>query len=312
MSEVSQLLTTIKRQLKLQGKTYRDVAAALKLSEASVKRLLTSDTLGVDRLVEISNMLGFTLAELAQEAAVTETAAAHAHAGAGKGAGVGYAAAAGGRVRAEPLDAAGHPGRLPADAKPECLQKLLHLDRLHLIALMPGNRIRLNVARDFDWLPDGPIRQYFRTEGLNDFLDSGFDKPEQSLAFTHGMLTESALAAHAGRAAPAARPLRRAARGKPGLAAAQAPRQRLLLALARVGAGRVHGAAALTRGFTGPPPRRRRPSRLFVHDWKLLCRWHELQHTGPAYVRQNRPTKCRDKMMVDLCDIGQIGLRANG
>ena len=61
MSEVTQLFTTIKRQLKLQGKTYRDVAAALGLSEASVKRLLTSDTLGVDRLVEISNMLGFTL-----------------------------------------------------------------------------------------------------------------------------------------------------------------------------------------------------------------------------------------------------------
>jgi hypothetical protein len=59
---------------------------------------------------------------------------------------------------------------------------------------MPGNRIRLNVARDFDWLPDGPIRRYFRTEGLDDFLDSGFDKAEQSFAFTHGMLTESALA----------------------------------------------------------------------------------------------------------------------
>jgi hypothetical protein len=193
MSEVSQLLTTIKRQLKLQGKTYRDVAAALELSEASVKRLLTSSTLGVDRLVEISNMLGFTLAELAQESAVTET-----------------------RVRT--LTAA-QEKELVSDTRlllvavcalnhwtmddilavyrlteAECLRKLLHLDRLHLIALMPGNRIRLNVARDFDWLPDGPIRQYFRTEGLNDFLDSGFDRPEQSLAFTHGMLTESALA----------------------------------------------------------------------------------------------------------------------
>lgn len=193
MSEVSQLLTTIKRQLKLQGKTYRDVAAALQLSEASVKRLLTSETLGVDRLVEIGNMLGFTLAELAQEAAVTET-----------------------RVRT--LTAA-QERELVSDARlllvavcalnhwtlrdilavyrlteAECLEKLLHLDRLHLIALMPGNRIRLNVARDFDWLPDGPIRQYFRTEGLDDFLDSGFDKPEQSFAFTHGMLTESALA----------------------------------------------------------------------------------------------------------------------
>jgi len=193
MSEVSQLLVTIKRQLKLQGKTYRDVAATLGLSEASVKRLLTSDTLGVDRLVQVSNMLGFTLAELAQEAAVTES-----------------------RLRTLTPE---QERELVSDTKlmvvavcalnqwtmadilavyqlseAECLHKLLHLDRLHLIALMPGNRIRLNVARDFDWLPDGPIRQYFRTEGLDDFLDSRFARADEVLAFTHAMLTESAIA----------------------------------------------------------------------------------------------------------------------
>lgn len=194
MSEVTQLLTTIKRQLKLQGKTYRDVAGALGLSEASVKRLLTSDSFGVDRLVEISNLLGFTLAELAQEAALTGT-------------------------RLHTLSEA-QEKELVSDTKlllvavcalnhwtvadilavyrlteAECVQKLLHLDRLHLIALMPGNRIRLNVARDFDWLSDGPIRRFFRTQGLADFLDGAFDRPDETLAFTHGMLTESALAA---------------------------------------------------------------------------------------------------------------------
>jgi len=193
MSEVTQIISTIKRQLKLQGKTYRDVASALGLSEASVKRLLTSDTLGVDRLVDISNMLGFTLAELAQEAALSGT-------------------------RLHTLSAE-QEKELVSDTKlllvaacalnhwtladilavyrlteAECLQKLLHLDRLHLIALMPGNRIRLNVARDFDWLPDGPIRQYFRMQGLADFLDGRFDRSDETLAFTHGMLTESALA----------------------------------------------------------------------------------------------------------------------
>jgi transcriptional regulator with XRE-family HTH domain len=193
MSEVSQLLTTIKRQLKLQGKTYRDVATALQLSEASVKRLLTSDTLGVDRLVEISNMLGFTLAELAQEAAVTETRLRTLTATQEK------ELVSDTRLLLVAVCALNHWTLQDMLAvyrlsEAECLQKLLHLDRLHLIALMPGNRIRLNVARDFDWLPEGPIRRYFRTEGLNDFLDSGFDRPEQSLAFTHGMLTESALA----------------------------------------------------------------------------------------------------------------------
>jgi transcriptional regulator with XRE-family HTH domain len=193
MSEVSQLLTTIKRQLKLQGKTYRDVAAALQLSEASVKRLLTSDTLGVDRLVEITNMLGFTLAELAQEAVVTETRLKTLSTEQEK------ELVSDTRLLLIAVCALNHWTLQDILAvykltEAECLQKLLHLDRLHLIALMPGNRIRLNVARNFDWLPDGPIRQYFRTEGLGDFLDSGFDKPEQSLAFTHGMLTESALA----------------------------------------------------------------------------------------------------------------------
>jgi transcriptional regulator with XRE-family HTH domain len=193
MSEVTQLLTTIKRQLKLQGKTYRDVASALHLSEASVKRLLTSDTLGVDRLIDISHMLGFTLAELAQEAAVTETRLRTLTATQEK------ELVSDTRLLLVAVCALNHWTLQDMLAvykltEAECLQKLLHLDRLHLIALMPGNRIRLNVARDFDWLPDGPIRRYFRTEGLDDFLDSGFDKPEQSLAFTHGMLTESALA----------------------------------------------------------------------------------------------------------------------
>ncbi len=75
----------------------------------------------------------------------------------------------------------------------ECLQRLLRLDKLKLISLLPGNRIRLNVARDFDWLVEGPIRQYFREQGLVDFLDSRFARGDQSLAFSHGMLTETAI-----------------------------------------------------------------------------------------------------------------------
>jgi hypothetical protein len=40
----------------------------------------------------------------------------------------------------------------------EGLKRLLLLDRMGVIALMPGDRIRLRVARDFDWRPGGPIR----------------------------------------------------------------------------------------------------------------------------------------------------------
>lgn len=192
MSEVTQLVATLKRQLKRQGKTYRDVGAAVGLSEATVKRLFASESFSLDRIVELCNLLGFTLAELAQEAVASEE-----------------------RVRTLTV---AQEVELVSDARlllvavcalnhwtlqdmlavyrlseAECLEKLLRLDRLHLISLLPGNRIRLNVARDFDWIAGGPIRSYFREQGMPDFLGSAFARQGDSLAFSHGMLTEAAI-----------------------------------------------------------------------------------------------------------------------
>lgn len=191
MSEISQLIATLKRQLKLQGLTYRDVAKALGLSEPSVKRLFASEQFTLERVVEVCNLLGFTLSELAQEAEQGQR-----------------------RLRTLNQD---QEGELVSEAKlllvavcalnhwsmadmqaayrlseAECVQHLLRLDRLQLITLLPGNRIRLNVARDFDWLADGPIRRFFREQGMPEFLDAGFGRPGESLDFAHGMLTESA------------------------------------------------------------------------------------------------------------------------
>jgi len=76
----------------------------------------------------------------------------------------------------------------------ECVKRLLHLDRLGLIELLPGNRIRLTVSRDFEWQPGGPIARYFREQGQSDFLDSSFHQPGEAMAFVNGMLAESAVA----------------------------------------------------------------------------------------------------------------------
>lgn len=192
MNEIDQLIATLKRRLKIQGMTYRDVATALGVSEPSIKRLFASERFTLERLVEISHLLGFTLAELAQEAAVGEN-------------------------RLHTLSAV-QENELISDEKlllvavcvlnqwaikdivaafrlseAECIQRLVQLDRLRLIVLLPGNRIRLNVARDFDWQPDGPIRQYFSKQGLPDFLDSRFAREGEVMAFSHAMLTEAAV-----------------------------------------------------------------------------------------------------------------------
>ncbi|MDM0114988.1 helix-turn-helix transcriptional regulator [Variovorax sp. J22R133] len=193
MSEVVQLLSTIKRQLKSQGLTYRDVARALDLSEPSVKRLFASERLTVERLAQISELLGFTMAELLQEAGASLP-----------------------RLSTMTLE---QEQQLVSDihlllvavcvfnhwtvmeivvayrmTKAECLKRVLVLDRMGVIDLLPGDRIRLRVARDFDWLPDGPIRHFFLTQGLGSFLDCRFERPGESLDFAHGMLTGPAQA----------------------------------------------------------------------------------------------------------------------
>lgn len=192
MSEASELVRTLKTHLKRQGKTYRDVAAALRLSEPSVKRLFASGRFTVDRLVQVSNLLGYTLAELAREAQASRPRISV-------------------LTQAQEREVVADPRLLVvavcalnhwemADimqyyrfGEAECIKHLLHLDRLRIIDLLPGNRIRLNVERDFDWLPSGPIQQYFRSRGLADFLKSQFAAQGEAMAFANGMLTKRAI-----------------------------------------------------------------------------------------------------------------------
>jgi lambda repressor-like predicted transcriptional regulator len=193
MSETAQLVATIKKQLKSQGRTYHDLALALNLSEPSIKRMFSSGRLTVDRLVQTSNFLGFTLAELSREAQAAQPALRT-------------------LTEKQEREVVSDPKLLMVavcainhwtmneivalyrltDA--ECIKYLLRLDALRIIDLLPGNRIRLNIARDFDWLPFGPIKHYFQTRGIADFLESNFTAEDETMAFVHGMFTDQALA----------------------------------------------------------------------------------------------------------------------
>lgn len=189
-TEILQLVATIKRELKARGLTYRDVARALKLSEASVKRIFATERFTVLRLAQVSELLGFTLAELCQASA--------------------YAVPLLDTLTSEQEAELVSDEKLLLVAvcalnqwsltdivsfyqltKIEAAKRLRILDRMSLIELLPGDRIRRRAKRDFDWLPDGPIRRYFAQQGLGEFLAGPFD-PDESLDFSHGMLTPSA------------------------------------------------------------------------------------------------------------------------
>ena len=169
MTEVTQLVGTLKRQLKAAGQNLpRCRRRAWTCRSRASSACSAPGQFSLDRLVEVCNLLGFTLAELAQEANASESRLRTLTAAQEK------------ELVSDPMlllvavCALNHwtmQDMLAAYrlSEAECLQRLLRLDRLHVISLLPGNRIRLNVSRDFDWLVDGPIRQYFREQGPGRF-----------------------------------------------------------------------------------------------------------------------------------------------
>jgi transcriptional regulator with XRE-family HTH domain len=193
MNEVSRTIATVKRQLKARGLTYRDVASALGLSEASIKRVFARESFTVERLAQIAHLLGFTLAELLAESA-SEVPKLSVLTSEQEARLVGdekmllVAVCALNRWTAAEISSE---YRL---TRAEVVKHLLVLDRMGVIELLPGDRIRPLVARDFDWLPDGPIRRYFMDRALADFLASHFGEANETLEFAQGLVTESGLA----------------------------------------------------------------------------------------------------------------------
>lgn len=201
MADSQLLCKAIKQVLKTRGLTYRDLAGRLDLSEASIKRMFALQKLSLERVFHLCDVLQISFADLALRAeAMRETM---------------------------PQLDWNQEELLVADTRlllvavcvlnqwqmaeivtayqiteEECIQKLLMLERIGILQLMPENRVKLKVARDFDWLPNGPIHHFFQTKIQKDFLDqahmsiAGVPASQQQIApqfFIHGMFTPEAL-----------------------------------------------------------------------------------------------------------------------
>lgn len=192
MTEAELLLSTLKKCLTLRGLSHRDLAFKLGLSEGSVKRILDTQRLTLDRLAQISQALGLTLVELAAEAMLDDqrlqalTEAEEKELVADERLLLVAVCALSQWTVAEIVGSY----RLSED---ECLDRLRRLAELRLLDVLPGNRIRLRVVRDFDWLPRGPVHSFFRQRGLADFLNCEFAREDDTMSFTHAALTDAAI-----------------------------------------------------------------------------------------------------------------------
>lgn len=191
MLQTSALVGTLKQQLKASGKTYADIARDLNLSEASVKRLFSDNNFSLHRLEMICDSIGITFTDLIEKMAQqqqTLTQLTHEQE----------------KEVAEDvlllLIAVSVINGFSFEdlvtqydiTDTECVQKLAKLDRLKLIELLPGNRIRLLVSPNFNWVPNGPIQKFFQERVEQDFFRSRFDKQNEKLLVLNAVLSPAA------------------------------------------------------------------------------------------------------------------------
>ncbi|WP_295798081.1 helix-turn-helix transcriptional regulator [uncultured Microbulbifer sp.] len=191
MSQTQALMKTLKRELRARGITYAEVARRLQMSESSIKRLLGGESLSLARLETLCEIAGMDFSDLVRKTAEARSGITM-------------------LTQEQEREVAGDPRLLLVTvcvlnhwtveqilqtyelSEPECIQLLARLDRLKLIELLPLNRYRVIVAKEFRWLPNGPIQRFFQSQVQPDFLDSSFSGPGEKMVFRTGMLSRGA------------------------------------------------------------------------------------------------------------------------
>ncbi len=191
MAQTQQLIDTLKKALKAHGKTYQDVARHLDLSEASVKRLFSEKSFSLQRLDQTCQMMEMEISDLVQM--MNE----------------GTRGLMQGLNLEQEQEIASDLELLLITVcalnrwtmtemmehfhltEHRCINHLARLDRLGLIELLPGNRIKLRVSTNFKWQENGPIQRFFQEKLEADFFRSRFDKENERLIVVNGMIADS-------------------------------------------------------------------------------------------------------------------------
>lgn len=192
MPQRTQIVAELKRALRAAGHTYTDVADRLDLSVASVKRLFSTEDLTLQRVDEICDLIGVDLKDILDRASRHEAPTNQ-------------------LTLAQETELVSDLKLLFATwlvlirtpfeeivrdyhfTEREAQQYLIRLDRLKVIELQPGNRVRPLVSRHFSWRPGGPVQRYIHQKLLREFLSSAFAGPHEEFFFHGGRLTDEAL-----------------------------------------------------------------------------------------------------------------------
>jgi hypothetical protein len=198
MQQTLAIVEALKRTLKARGITYAGVAKSLKLSEPSVKRMFASGHFTLDRLEQVCALAHTTISDLARAAEGGKDEVSQLTPEQER------AIMSDRRLLLVALCALNHLSveqivQTYALTRAECLALLLKLDRIQLLELLPGDRIKLRVTRAFSWLPGGPIQQYFKARAQREYFASSFDRPGEMMLVVNAMLSSASTEGFAAR-----------------------------------------------------------------------------------------------------------------
>ncbi len=191
MAQTTALIKTLKQALKASRFTYADIARHLGMSEANVKRLFATESFSLHRLEAVCELLQLELADLFALYEKSRDKIRHL------------------TLEQEQelvsdigllLIAVSVRNRLSYEdivnfytiTETETIRYLARLDRLGIIDLLPGNRIKLLIDERFNWLADGPIERFYQQQIQSQFLKSRFSAETDLRLFQFGLLGEGA------------------------------------------------------------------------------------------------------------------------
>ncbi len=183
---------SLRRALKAEGVSLTDLAQRLGVSHATVKRWMASGNFTLKQLDDVLKATGIEWERIAAAGAAEQHLLTR----------LSWEQEA--ALVADPhlllvaMSAMNHLSladitSIYALTEAECLRHLLTLDRMGFLELLPNNRVKLRVTRQFEWIANGPIQRYFRTLAA-DFFDSDFTGDREQMSLLVGMLTPASVA----------------------------------------------------------------------------------------------------------------------
>jgi DNA-binding Xre family transcriptional regulator len=164
------LFDGLRAHLRARGMTYADVARALKISEATVKRIFATRNCTLDRLDAICRLAEVDMAELARSAPqsklISRLTREQEEEIAADPALMLVAVCAVHQLRVEEVVS------LYSLDEAQCVALLLRLERIGFLEVHENNRIRLSISRSFSFDPDGPIMRYVKSQAAEFFAHS--------------------------------------------------------------------------------------------------------------------------------------------